>query len=327
MVRLLFRQPRADDPPASEGARPIGLAVVAVITGIALVGCSAVSRMAGDESASSTRSSGGAAVVAPQSEPYANDAVGEAAKAGGVPGSAPAPDAPLPTVDEGRDIIRTGNATLAVRSVTEAFESVRQIAVGAGGSVTDSSFVGSGDEQSAHLTLRVPVERFGDVVARLREVAVEVESITTGSTDVTEQVTDVEATLRNLRAVEAQYVALLSRTGSINEVLAVQDRLNQVRLQIDRTEARRQSLASRAEMSTITVSLHPAEAGAGRGQGVGEAVREAWDASLATLAFIGTSALVILVYSWWLIPFVVLGVYLARRSLRGGTPPAPPAAP
>jgi len=39
-------------------------------------------------------------------------------------------------------------------------------------------------------------------------------------------------------------VQLLGRAGSIGDVLQVQDRLNQVRLQIDRTEARRQYLAS-----------------------------------------------------------------------------------
>lgn len=327
MVRLLFRQPRADDPPPAECGRPLGLAVVAVITGIALVGCGAITREVRDASSETvTRASGGAAVApAPPAvgEAYATDGnAGQSASKGAPAG---APDMPLPEVGEGRDIIRTGAASLRVRSVPDAFESVRQIATAAGGMVADSSFTGSGDDQSASLTVRVPVDRFGDVVAKLREVAVEVDSITTGSTDVTEQVTDIEATLRNLRAVEAQYVQLLSRTGSINEVLAVQDRLNQVRLQIDRTEARRQSLASRAAMSTITVSLRPVGTGV-RGEGIGVAVREAWAGSLALLGTIVTTAVVAVVYLWWAVPFVALAVFLVRRNLRGAGPVASPAA-
>jgi hypothetical protein len=330
MFRLLLRRPRPTDPASSHGSGPLALTVVAVVTGIALVGCGGAVRDALDQ-ATGARSSNGASAVAPMGEKAAFD-VGPATSSSapqsqpaGAPGVVPAPD--LPTAGEGRQIIRSGTAELEVRSVAEAFESVRQIATGAGGMVADSSFTGSGDRESAHLTLRVPVDRFGDVIVRLRDVAVEVRSITTGSNDVTEEVTDIEATIRNLRAVEAQYVQLLSRTGSIAEVLSVQDRLNQVRLQIDRTEARRQSLAARAEMSTITVSLSPVGANI-EGRGALASARAAWAASLETLAFIGTAVLVAVVYSWWLIPIVAVGLIVARRAWRRAhvTADAPPAA-
>jgi hypothetical protein len=260
------------------------------------------------------------APVAPGGEKVAVDAGPATQSAPGASGAAPrvvppgAADAPLPTVGEGRAIIRNGSADLEVASVADAFERVRQIATGAGGTVAESSYAGNGSQQSAHLKLRVPVDRFGEVVAKLREIAVEVKSITTGSTDVTDEVTDVEATIRNLRAVEAQYVQLLSRAGSIADVLSVQDRLNQVRLQIDRTEARRQSLASRAEMSTITVSLRPVAAPAVGQGGALASARAAWTASLATLAYVGTAVLVAVVYSWWIVPIVVAAL-VARRLL------------
>lgn len=335
MVRLLLRRPRAGGPPSAEEARVprvVAVAAVAAAMSIALAGCGAITREARDaDTTAAPRSSGGAAVApAPPAvgEAYATESgTGQSASKGAVAGGAPdaAPDMPLPEAGEGRDIIRTGAASLRVRSVPDAFESVRQIATAAGGTVADSSFTGSGDGQSASLTVRVPVDRFGDVVAKLREVAVEVESITTGSTDVTEQVMDIEATLRNLRAVEAQYVQLLARTGSINEVLAVQDRLNQVRLQIERTEARRQSLAARAEMSTITVSLRPVGA-AVRGEGLGHAVREAWAGSLALLTTVVTTVAVAVVYLWWTVPLIVVAVFLVRRNLRGPSGPVPPPA-
>jgi len=291
----------------------MGLGIVAVITGLALVGCSAASDAFSRDSSevAPSQSAGAAGKVATDSG--GSTAAAPAAGRAVAPGSPP--DAPLPSADDSRRIVRNGSADLEVRSVVEAFESIRQIATAAGGSVSDSSFTGSDERQSATMTLRVPVERFGDVVAKLREVAVEVRSITTGSTDVTDEYTDIEATLRNLRAVEAQYVQLLGRAGTIGDVLQVQDRLNQVRLQIDRTEARRQSLASRSEMSTITVSLRPAS-GAVSGVGPLAAAQRAWQASLATLSTIGTVLLVVVVYSWWLVPPVAIAVLLIRRQLR-----------
>ena len=313
MIRLPIRRSRPVDSATSRPSTPLVLAAVAVLTSVLLVGCGAAARDTLNQVTGTSRSSigSGGAAVAPSSEKAGIDSGSSASSPAGVPGAAPS--TAFPTVGDARQIIRTGTADLEVRSVVEAFETVRQIATSAGGSVSESSFIGAGDQQSAQLTLRVPSARFGDVVTRLREVAVEVRSITTGSSDVTDEVTDVEATLRNLRAVEAQYTQLLSRTGSISDVLAVQDRLNQTRLQIDRTEARRQSLASRTEMSTITVSLRPVAGPAlGRG-GVLGSVQAAWAASLATLQGIAIAVLVAVVYLWWVIPVGIVALLIARR--------------
>ncbi len=326
MVRLPIRS-RSLDAATSRHPGSLTLAAVAVVTSLLLAGCSSAARETLNQVTGTARSSGGAA-VAPSGEKVAVDGSSSTSPAG-VPGAAPS--TALPTVGDARQIIRTGTADLEVRSVVEAFETVRQIATGAGGNVTESSFVGSGDQQSAQLTLRVPSARFSEVLTRLRDVAVEVRSITTGSSDVTDEVTDVEATLRNLRAVEAQYTQLLSRAGSITDVLAVQDRLNQTRLQIDRTEARRQSLASRTEMSTITVSLRPVGGPAlGRGGALG-AVQAAWAASLSTLQGIAIAVLVAVVYLWWAIPVGIVALLIARRAQRrragAAVETAPPSAP
>ncbi len=247
MVRWPARDPRPSHRQTSV-TRTVALAVAAasLLAGLALAGCS--SGLSRDSLG--TSSSGGAAVAperSAQSVAPATDSAGGAASPGKSAPSATsggAPEAPLPTAGEERRIIRNGSADLEVKSVADAFEAVRQVATAAGGTVADSNYTGSGEEQSGSLTLRVPVDRFGDVLAKLREVAVVVHSISTGSNDVTDEYTDIEATIRNLRSVEAQYTTLLGRASTINEILTVQDRLNQVRLQIDRTEARRQSLAN-----------------------------------------------------------------------------------
>ena len=270
------------------------------------------------EAISGGNSSSGSAPM--QSEGAAKDAIAPATSSSSGGASAGAPgtpgDMPLPSADTSRQIVRNGTADLEVKSVAEAFESVRQIAVAANGSIADSTYTGSGDAQSASLTLRVPVDRFGDVVAKLREVAVEVRTITTGSNDVTDEYTDIEATIRNLRAVETQDTQLLGRTGTIAEVLQVQDRLNQVRLQIDRTEARRQSLSSRAAMSTITVLLRPVAPGVAAGGGLLGVAREAWAASLTTLELIGMIVVAAVVYLWWVFPLAIAGWLVAQRYWR-----------
>ena len=283
----------------------VALMVAAVLVVGLLDACSALPRTASSTNAVAPAPSSGKELQAPGSAPAPG--AGGAADAGGTS---------LPTAGSTRSIIRTGSLDLVVRSVTDAMASVNQIATAVNGNVSDSSFAGTAGQQSATFTLRVPVARLAEAIAKLQALAVEVRTSTTTSRDVTDEVTDVEATLRNLRAVEAQYVQLLGRTGSIAEVLQVQDRLNQVRLQIDRTEARRQLLASQAEMATLTVELHPEGSLAPVGGGPLAAARAAWVASLRTLELLGTAVLVTVVYLWWLLPFLAAGVWYAVRFVR-----------
>lgn len=321
MLRFLFDARDTADLRTRAAARtPQAIAVVAVagITALALMGCSAAREFTSspgrDASAvAPAQSAGGTSSGKATTDSATGNAVAPSEARAVAP--AGAPGQPLPTAGDPRRIVRNGTADLEVRSVSDAFESIRQIAAAANGSVADSSFTGSGERQSATMTLRIPVDRFGDVVAKLRDVAVEVRSITTGSSDVTDEYTDIEATLRNLRAVELQYTQLLGRAGSIGDVLQVQDRLNQTRLQIDRTEARRQPLASRSEMSTVTVSLRQVT-GAVTGNSPLQLVQRAWQASLTTLTVIGTVLLMIAVYSWWMVPLVVIAVLVVRRQMR-----------
>ncbi len=288
-----------------------------------VVGCSAVSN---------TRSSGVSA-TAPGAPPPSVKAEVQSPAVPPTAGSAgDAGSTSLPTATN-RAVIRTGSMELVVRSVTESIESVRGVAAAAGGLVSDSSFIGAGGEQSAQLTLRIPVDRLDATVTKLQALAIEVRTSSLTSKDVTDEVTDVEATLRNLRAVEAQYTQLLSRAGTITDVLQVQDRLNQTRLQIDRTEARRQFLASQTQMATVTVALAPQGSLAPVGGGPLAAARAAWAASLRTLEVVGTAVLVTVVYLWWLWPLLAVGAWFAVRLVRrealkqaGHQTPTPPPA-
>ena len=193
------------------------------------------------------------------------------------------------------------------------------IATAAGGFIAESCFFGREQEQSAFITLRIPAGQFEAMVNDLRGIAGDVTAITISSQDVTSELTDLQSELRNLRTVESQYLLLLERVGSIGEILQVRDRLNQTRLQIDRTEGRIQLLDRLSDLATLSVSLQPTPvatpADGGSGSGPLAAAQEAWGASLRTLnsIAIATVAVVAVVYSWWLLPLLIVAALGARR--------------
>ena len=217
----------------------------------------------------------------------------------------------------GRTIIRNGSLNLEVQSVEQAFARVTAIAGEQGGFVANSTLERGGGYgyRYAHLTLRIPAERFDQTIEALRAIAAEVLHVSTSSQDVTGEVTDLEAGLRNLRSVEAQYLTLLTNAKEISDILQVQDRLTETRGQIERTEGRLALLESLADLSTLSVDLQQtAQAPDGDGGGGPlDAAGEAWDASLATLNVIATAVVVVVVYSWWLLPIVIIGALALWR--------------
>jgi hypothetical protein len=154
-----------------------------------------------------------------------------------------------------RLVIKTANLSLLVKDVRESASKMQKLAEDVGGFVVDSniSVVDQKKETlSAWVTIRVPVEKFDEALARLKESAVKVSSEQISGEDVTEQYTDLQSRLRNLEAAEAQLLKIMERAGEIKDVLAVQQELTQVREQIETTRGRIKFLEESAKMSKIT---------------------------------------------------------------------------
>ena len=162
-------------------------------------------------------------------------------------------------------IIRTGHASVEVGKVDEAVVKVRALAASLGGHVANSSFEGGEHNvRSATLELKIPAARYDDAVARLASIG-EVESVNSSSEDVGEEYVDVTARVANARRLEQRLIQLLAtRTGRLEDVLAVERELARVREEIERAEGRLRYLRTRAAMSTLTVLVHEDEPILGR---------------------------------------------------------------
>jgi len=154
-----------------------------------------------------------------------------------------------------RRIVKTGDISIEVPNVAAALARVRTLALQLGGYVGGSQ-AGTLDE-SATLTLRIPADKFDEAIARLHEFDGTVLSEATREEDVTSALVDLDARLKNLQASEVQYRLLLEKAVKIEDILAVQTRLDDVRGQIEQLQAQQKELAGLADLSTLTVSLVP----------------------------------------------------------------------
>jgi hypothetical protein len=169
---------------------------------------------------------------------------------------------------------------IEVDSLEPAIAQLRGIAQRVGGFVGDAT-VQSGRNQlrSATLQLKVPAARFDDLTLALGPLG-RLQSVTVNAEDVSEEYVDVTARVANSRRLEDRLVELLrTRTGRLQDVLAVEHELARVREEIERMEGRLRFLKASAQLSTLSVSLSepPPLVASHPGRSViGEAFKTAW---------------------------------------------------
>ena len=157
--------------------------------------------------------------------------------------------------DVDRKVVRTGTLELEVKSPAEAMESIQLLAERLGGYLVSSQITGSQDMPTAAITIRVPTARFEDARAEIKKLAARVETEKTDATDVTREYVDKDARLRNLRATEAQYLAIMKGATTVKDTLAVSEKLSEVRGEIEQQQAEFDALSKQIETVAINVSL------------------------------------------------------------------------
>ena len=222
--------------------RKIGLLAIVIVV-LTLVGCA-------QEASLPLGPTGAAPAAAPEAK---REAAGVTSTT-----SSTANQAKLASVQD-RLIVKQATLNLVVNDPQASMEQVSSLANQSGGYVVSERSERRGDFLLRTMTIRVPAEKFDEVLKALRGMAVRIDGDDVQSQDVTEEYIDIDAQLRNLEATQQQYLALLKKTEQVEDVLKVHERLSQVQGDIERLKGRKQYLERSAAMSVITLSLTPLE--------------------------------------------------------------------
>lgn len=280
-----------------------------VLVAILIAGCAA-----SQSAPSSTRSTGIGSGAAPAP---ADLAVADAAKRQS--GAATTPANGIPTfANAGRDLILTASVSFRSSDPWATADQARAIAAGLGGDLLALSQTGSGDQRSAQLSIRVPSDRFDEALSRIKKLDGEVLTSGVNAQDVTEQYVDVQARLGAKKAEEQQYLTLLARASTVDEILKVQSALASTRMQIEQLQGQVNSMKTRIDYSTITMSISPLVSAPASQAGPWDPSRtfaQAIAALTALFRVVGDAAIWLLVFGW--LPILVLAiVFVATRRTR-----------
>ena len=242
---------------------------------------------------------------------------------------APGPDKGIPTVvvSGDRNLILTAKVDMRSKDPWATSAAVQRIAAGLGGDVLGLTESGSGDSRSASLTIRVPSARFADAIAQIKQLDGEIATSGVSAQDVTDQFVDLQARLTAKQAEEQRYIAILNRANTIDEILKVDASLGNVRTQIEQLTGQINSIKSRTEFSTISMSISTLSVLPG------DTTSRVWDpaktvgralAALGAMLQVFADAVIWLVVFGWLPLLALAAVVIAMR--RRPAAPATPAA-
>lgn len=152
-------------------------------------------------------------------------------------------------------VIKTGDLSLHVQDVRETADTIKNMVEDWGGDVSSSDITRYDTSYWGYLTLRVPSDQFDTAMEALKELAIYVNSETTNAQNITEAYMDLEARLTALEAEEAQYLEILDKATTVEEILQVTDYLSSVRYEIESVEGQLKYYDSNVDYSTIYLTL------------------------------------------------------------------------
>jgi hypothetical protein len=158
-----------------------------------------------------------------------------------------------------RAVIRKATIELITDDVRAAFAKAAHLPSDASGEyVQDSSLTGEGKATQAQLTLRVTVAHLSSTLDALRALGT-VRSENSGGEDVTAQVVDLDARIRNEQRVETELLQLLEKRADapLKDILELRASLDNVRQSIESLIGQRERLGRLVDLATILVIIRP----------------------------------------------------------------------
>lgn len=154
-----------------------------------------------------------------------------------------------------RKIIKNANMEMVVKNTENTIEEIKTIVKANKGFISNSSVWETGDKKRGNISVRVPEDVFDIVLESIKSLGIKIIREDISTQDVTEQFIDLQAQLKNYKATEAQYLKVLNRAYTVEDILKVRKELDRVRGNIERMQGRINYLSRQIAMSTISVSL------------------------------------------------------------------------
>lgn len=156
-------------------------------------------------------------------------------------------------------IIEQLNYSIETLKFDDSVSRIQSLCAELGGYVQDSNITGNsiqnkGNLRQADYTMRIPQAKLSQMKSRAGEIGTVLNSASS-SENVTEKYYDTEARLKSLRTQEERLLALMQKSGTLTDVIALEKALADVNYQIEQLTGTIKQYDSLINFSTVSIHL------------------------------------------------------------------------
>ncbi len=242
--------------------RVTAIIITALVTAGVLAGCGASSTA--DRSYKSEEPYAAAAAAEEAydyeaDEAYSYDAPVEANSTASSTGGSSAPSDSEILSNSGRKLIKTVNMNVETREFDALVANVLDRITSLGGyaestDISGNSYDSSYSTRNAFIVARIPANKLDGFVDNIENES-NITSKNESANDVTLEYADVEAHKDSLRIEQQRLNELLEKADTLENIIELENRLTQVRYEIESYESRLRTMNNQVEFSTVNLSI------------------------------------------------------------------------
>ena len=229
----------------------------------------------------------------------------------------------MTAIPAGRKLIRTVSMQVETDTFDQLLQSITAKITELGGYIEQSDITGSSlnyrgepTPKNAQLTARIPDDRLSGFITVVEDSG-NVTNKSESTEDVTLKYSDVESRKKSLEIEQERIWQFLERAESIDTVISLEERLSEIRYQLESMESQLRLYDNQVEYSTVHLSLYevkrytPTEP-----ESVGNRIKNGLADNITALATTLTSLLINFIISspYWIL--LALIVYITYRLIR-----------
>ncbi|MEI7595652.1 MAG: DUF4349 domain-containing protein [Bacteroidota bacterium] len=214
-----------------------------------------------------------------------------------------------------KKIIKDGMLSIKVLDVEKGKKSIDAILKKLNSYYENESLENNESHSSYNLKIRIPSANFDEFLRLLENGTGEVLSKDINARDVTEEYVDIETRLKNKKMYLQRYNELLSKTGTIKDILALEENIRNLQEEIESKEGRLKFLNDQVAYSTLNVELLKEKEYVYNQKKV-DSFYERLKASLSSGWSNTINFILLLIGNWTVLIAIVTFVFLIRRFWR-----------
>jgi len=159
------------------------------------------------------------------------------------------------TQEDSRKVIQTISMEITVLSIQHSIETIHDSAINNDGFIISSEIHDQQGKTYGSITLRIPRDKTTILSNKIREISEKISRENLNSNDVTDQYTDLNTRIINMKEAEKSYLRLFNEAKTIDDMVNIQEKINLIRWDIENLEGQINYMDSSTSTTLINVYL------------------------------------------------------------------------